>query len=172
MKRFLTLVLVTLSLNSFAQFDLYNPDGSKLPFTTLEEANERFKNTLLIPYLTIENYYDTENGKGIYTIMFEAFTNKPVYLICKNPDIKTFNSAIQSFNLSKFIESDSFSIYLDKFIKEGKLYEYYITNSFGKPIKKSTKNNGTTTISTLTYTSPKIVFYSTNHIITSYELEQ
>jgi len=156
------------------EFDIYFPDGRLITnILSIDEVKDRFfKDIPLYPHGTDNDFYNFETHKGIFIVMFQAFTTKPLFIVTIDGDPSQFKAAINSFRLEDLYKSNDFTIYLDSYIKQKNLKGLYVYDAFGQPKRRETKSDGTTKTDILIYEHPKITFYLINDRVTSYTLEQ
>jgi hypothetical protein len=164
-------LLLLVSFSGFAQsWVFYKPTGEIAATEGTVDFNVRkiYGQDFLYHSYTPKNksINRIENNEGIYSVIFQLYTKKPVLLLggkTNNADIK---SAIDEFDLNAYYKSWEFNYSLKKLIKENKLTIELIYKSFGQP-----KNTTSTSASTfLHYNTPNIVFMIKNGFVVEYTL--
>ena len=111
---------------------VYYPDGKLYTGKThiLEEINKEFDAQERV------YHFSPFAGKGddITTVGFLLFTDSALWVQTNNKSV--IDSAIASFDLEKFFNSNEFKIELDAFIAKQALEESFIQEALGQPEKK------------------------------------
>jgi hypothetical protein len=169
MKKIILLLLI--SYSGFAQsWVFYKPNGeiTSTEGTIKNNVEKIYGENYLFHSFTPKNpeTYRIKQEEGIYSVIFQIFTNKPILLLGGKINDSDIKNAIAEFNLDAYFKNSEFTYTLKKLIKENKLTEELIYKSFGKP------NNLTSTSSTtfLHYNKPNITFMIQNGFAIEYTL--
>jgi hypothetical protein len=163
MKKVFLLVLLVTSVNFLrAQNHFYLPDGTKYSgkAKTINQINAELAKSLPV-YVFLGG---TETDDAV--VGYKMFTNKPIWVITKNP--KRIQEYILKFSLEAFLHSWEFTSGIEKCIKERTLTDRYLLQSLGKPDKKITLGDATTTLEEWQYHSLSISLFLTNGVVTRY----
>jgi hypothetical protein len=156
--------LFLVSITVFAQPKnlIYYPDGKLYvgKSETIHQLNEEFAKGIPV-YI-----FHTKSKDDFTTVGFKMFTNKPIWVITKNPE--HIQKYVNEFNLLDFLNSWEFKFEIDRCIEKRNLTDLFLLQSLGKPDKKIIYGESKNTIEEWQYYSLGISLLITNSIVTRY----
>lgn len=111
--------------------------------------------------------YRINQNEGIYSVIFQLFTDKPLLLLGGKINDSDIKNAISEFDLDAYFRNSMFSYQLKQLIKNKKLTEELIYKSFGQPNNKTTSS----TFSYFHYNRPNITFMIENGYVIEFTLQ-
>ena len=146
MKKIILISLLFITIFSFSQEDdrlrFYRIDGSEYLIKEKEPITiQFFLDNYLPEYKYTYSYtksatYNSKTKKGILSIYFMEFTDKPIFILGNKPSKNEINQSLSAFNYNEYRKSWEFNYHLKQYIKEESLIIDDLYKTFGKPDEK------------------------------------
>lgn len=158
MKKILFIVVLFITnLISAAPLEYYSVEGKLIDS---EKTPKFIQDTYFSEYKffythSVSNeFYNQSTESGILAVIFQKFSNVPLFIIGVKVNIKDINPAIKSFDLNKYYNSSSFNYDIKKAVEERELTEELVYKIFGGKYERTESRS----LLFLRYNYPKIYF--------------
>ena len=121
----LFLLLLLVPTYGFSQFNIYLPNGKKLPYKNISING-------LTDSLKLKKVEGVSNPYG--EVFYKKLTNIPVFLLfSKKDDVTKIPAMLKFYNYNKYIYSYSYYFDLKSMMQDKSLTKEYLLEAFGKP---------------------------------------
>lgn len=150
MKKIILLLALIFTTTVFSKnLEFYNLEGIKInkekePITIDYFQKKYFSDyKFFYSHSVYEKFYNNTTETGILAIIFQEFTNKPLYVLGSNPSKKEIQLALETFDYNHYLKTSSFNYNLKSYISKDKLFIEDLYKIFGKPNKETNTSDFT-----------------------------